>query len=160
MSNRCYTMLVMSRLLVAAGFVAVAFPSLAWAELGGTIASVQNDAVHMKGTLRYAATQAYTLHEIRAPMGHVVHEYASVDGKIFGVSWEGPTIPDLRQLLGEIYFAKFQQAAAERKRYGRGPVLIETSEFVFQHAGHMRDFHGRAYLPQSLPQGVNASAIR
>jgi hypothetical protein len=37
---------------------------------------------------------------------------------------------------------------------------IETPEFVFQQTGHLRDFHGRAYLPQSLPQGVNASAIR
>ncbi len=160
MSNRCYTILVMSRLSVAAVFVAVVFPSLAWAELGGTIASVQNDAVHMKGTLRSDAARAYTLHEIRAPTGHVVHEYAAVDGKIFGVSWEGPTIPDLRQLLGESYFVKLQQAAAERKRYGRGPVLIETPEFVFQQAGHMRDFHGRAYLPRSLPQGIDASAIR
>jgi hypothetical protein len=153
-------MIATSGFFIAAMFVAAALPSLAWAELGGTVASVENDAIHMKGTLRAAATQEYTWHEIQAPTGHVVREYASVDGKIFGVSWEGPTIPNLRQLLGETYFAKFQQAAAKRKHYGRGPMLIEMPEFVFQQTGHMRDFHGRAYLPQALPQGVDASAIR
>jgi len=160
MKSRCSTMIATIGLVVATVFVAVALPLLAWAELGGTIASVRNDTVHMKGTLRSAATQAYTLHQIRTPTGHVVHEYAAADGRIFAISWAGPTIPDLRQLLGENYFAKFQQVAAERKHYGRGPVLIETPEFVFQQTGHLRDFHGRAYLPLSLPQGVDASAIR
>ncbi|MFO1432174.1 MAG: DUF2844 domain-containing protein [Candidatus Competibacteraceae bacterium] len=140
--------------------VAAVLPALARAELGGTVDSAQNDAVQLQGTLHSVASQGYTLHEIRTPTGHTVSEYASTDGTIFGVSWAGPTIPDLRQLLGETYFAKFQQAAAERKRYGRGPVLLETPDFVFQQTGHIRDFRGRAYLPKSLPPGVDASAIR
>lgn len=160
MKNRCFTTIAKIGPFVAVVFVVAALPSLAWAELGGTVASVQNDTVHMKGILRSTATREYTLHEIWVPTGHVVHEYAAADGKIFGVSWEGPTAPDLRQLLGENYFAKFQQAAAERKRYGRAPLLIETPEFIFQQTGHMRDFHGHAYLPQSLPPGVDASTIR
>jgi hypothetical protein len=159
MRNRGYTMIVKLGLFVTVVIVAAALPSLAWAELGGTVDSVQNDAVYLKGTLRSVASQGYTLHEIQSPTGHAMREYASADGKIFGVCWEGPTIPDLRQLLGETYFTKFQQAA-ERQRHGRGPVLIETPDFVFQQTGHMRDFHGCAYLPQALPPGVDASAIR
>lgn len=160
MRHPCYTTLVRLGLFVTAVVVVAALPSLARAELGGTVDSAQNDAVHLKGTQRSVASQGYTLHEIQAPTGHAVREYAAADGKIFGLSWEGPTPPDLRQLLGETYFAQLQQAIAERQRHGRGPVLIETPEFVFQQAGHMRDFHGRAYLPQSLPPGVDASAIR
>ena len=160
MRNRCYSTIAKIVLFVAALFVAAALPSLAWAGLGDTVDSVPDDAMHMKGTLRSVALQGYTVHEIQALTGHVMQEYASAEGKIFAVSWKGPTIPDLRQLLGETYFAKFQQAAAERKRRGHGPVLIETPEFVFRQAGHMRDFHGYAYLPPSLPPGVDASAIR
>ena len=160
MRNRCSATIAKIGFFVAVVFVAAALSPLAWAELGGPVASVQNDTVHMKGTLRSVATREYTLHEIWIPTGHVVRQYASAAGMIFGVSWEGPTLPNLRQLLGETYFAKFQQAAAERKRYGRGPVFIETPEFVFQQTGHLRDFHGCAYLPQLLPQGVDASTIR
>jgi hypothetical protein len=160
MKNRCYAAVAKLGLVIAVMFVAAALPSLARAELGGTMASVANDMVRMKGPLRSTAAQQYTLHEIQTPTGYVVREYASAQGKIFGVSWEGPTVPDLRQLLGETYFAKFQQAAAERRLYGRGPVLIETPEFVFQQTGHLRDFHGRAYLPPALPEGVEGSAIR
>ncbi len=160
MRSRCSATVAKSRLFVATVFVAATLPSSVWAELGGTVASVQNDTVHMKGTLRSVATREYTMHEIWTPTGHMVHQYASAAGMIFGVSWEGPTLPDLRQLLGETYFAKFQQAAAERQRYGRGPLLIEMPEFVFQQWGHLRDFHGRAYLPQSLPPGIDASVIR
>lgn len=147
-------------LIFAAAFAATSWALPAQAELGGTIASVENDAARLKGTLRLVAAQAYTQHEIRLATGHVIREYASPDGQVFAVSWEGPTVPDLRQLLGEQYFAEFQQAAAARQRYGRHPVLIETPEFVFQQTGRLRDFHGRAYLPRSLPPGVDASAIQ
>lgn len=147
-------------LIVAAAFAATGWVLPARAELGGTIASVENDAARLKGTLRLTAAQAYTQHEIRLPTLHVIREYASPDGQVFAVSWEGPTVPDLRQLLGERYFAEFQQAAAARQRYGRHPLFIETPEFVFQQTGRLRDFHGRAYLPRLLPLSVDASAIQ
>jgi hypothetical protein len=160
MENRCSVTLATRGLFVAVVLVAVALPGLARAELGGTVASVENDTAHLKGTVRFTATPAYTLHEIQAPTGHVVREYATTDDQVFGVSWEGPTVPDLRQLLGERYFAEFQRAAAARQRHGRGPVLVETPEFVFQQTGHLRAFQGRAYLPGLLPSGVDTSAIR
>ena len=161
MENRCIPApATMMRLIVTAMLVVITWPGASWAELGGVVASVENDAAHLKGTLRLAATQAYSLHEIRAATGHVVREYATSDGTVFGVSWTGPTIPDLRQLLGEQYFAEFQQTSAARQRHGRGPLLIETSDLVFQQTGHLRDFHGRAYLPRLLPSGMTADAIR
>jgi len=160
MKNHDLSIIIRLGLIVAAAFAATSWALPARAELGGTVASVENDAARLKGTLRLVAAHAYTQHEIRVSTGHVVYEYASPDGQVFGVSWAGPTVPDLRQLLGERYFAQFQQAAAARQRYGRHPVLIETPEFVFQQTGRLRDFHGRAYLPQLLPPGVDASTIR
>ena len=159
MKNHDLFIIIRIGLIVAAAFAATSWVLPARAELGGTVASVENDAARLKGTLRLTAAQAYSQHEIRVATGHVIREYASPDGGVFAVSWEGPTVPDLRQMLGERYFAEFQQATA-RQRYGRHPLLIETPEFVFQQTGRLRDFHGRAYLPQSLPPGVDASAIQ
>lgn len=141
-------------------FYGLVSPTPAWAELGGSIASIENDAMRLKGTTRYTAEATYRLHEIEAPTGHVVREYAGDDDIVFAVSWEGPTIPDLRQLLGERYFAEYQQAAAKRQRHGRGPVSIETPELIFQQSGRLRDFQGRAYLPAALPSGFDRREIR
>lgn len=160
MKNHHVPALAMRGIIVVAMFVAGGWPQLSRAELGGTVASVENDAAHLKGTLRLTATPTYSLHEIRAATGHVMREYATTDGTVFGVSWAGPTIPDLRQLLGERYFTEFQEAATAHPRYGRGPLLIETPNLVFQQTGHLRDFHGRAYLPRLLPSGATADAIR
>lgn len=159
MKNHDLIIIIRMGLIIAAAFAATSWALPARAELGGTIASVENDAARLKGTLRLVAAQAYMRHEIRVSTGHVIREYASPDGQVFAVSWEGPTVPDLRQLLGERYFTEFQQAAA-RQRYGRHPLLIETPGFVFQQTGRLRDFHGRAYLPRSLPSGVDVSAIQ
>lgn len=160
MKNHFPILIVKIGLVTVAALTASSWGLPARAELGGTVASVESDATHMKGTVRMTATQAYMLHEIRAAAGHVVREYATTDGQVFGVSWEGPTTPDLRQLLGERYFAQYQKAAAARQRHGRGPLTVETPGFVFQQTGHLRDFHGRAYLPSSLPSGVAADTIR
>lgn len=146
--------------LMVACVVGATVSGSAHAELGGTVASVESDAAHLKGVVRLAPAQAYTLHEIEAATGHIVREYAADDGKIFGVGWEGPTVPDLRQLLGEQYFTKFQQAVAKRQSHRRGPVVIETSDFVFEQTGRLRDFRGRAYLPRAMPSGVSIGMIR
>jgi hypothetical protein len=41
-----------------------------------------------------------SVHEIRTATGMVIHEYMSNQGKVFGVSWWGPGLPDTTQLLG------------------------------------------------------------
>ena len=53
--------------------------------------------------MRVTSSDTYTVHEMRASTGTTVREYVSASGKVFGVAWEGPTLPDLRQVLG-VYF--------------------------------------------------------
>jgi hypothetical protein len=130
----------------------------AFAVLGGDVASVQADQAHMKGTLRVANTAAYTVHEIQTPSGTLVREYVSPAGKVFGVAWQGPWLPDLRQLLGP-YFEPYTQAAQAR-RTGHGPLRVELPGAVVHSAGHMRSFVGNAYIPDLLPSGVHAEDIR
>jgi hypothetical protein len=145
---------------VLAAVLMMALP--AFAGLGEDVNSVQADQAHMQGTLRTTQAQAYTVQEIQAPTGVVVREYVSpTTGKVFAVAWQGPWPPDMRQLMSN-YFAQYQQAAQTQAaaRAGRHPLVIQQPGLVVQAGGHMRSFAGRAYVPEMLPQGVSAEAIR
>lgn len=144
--------------LISIMLIALAFPCTATAALGETVESVQIDQAQMKATLRVASGDKYTVHEIQAPSGTVVREYASPSGKVFAVAWEGPRLPDLRQVLGT-YFDPYVEGVKAR-RGGHGPVTIQEPELVVYTGGHMRAFFGKAYLPQMLPPGVSAKDIR
>jgi hypothetical protein len=141
--------------------IAVALAVPASASLGGDMTTVQADQMHMQGTLRSTNTQTFTVHEIQAPNGVAVREFVSPAGKVFGVAWQGPAHPDLRQVLGT-YFDQFTQAVqAEKARHpGHGPLMIQMSGLVVQLGGHRRAFVGRVYVPQMMPTGVRAEEIR
>ena len=133
----------------------VAIP--ASAALGGDAATVDADAVQLQGRMKIVRVQRYAVHEIESAHGTVVREFVSPAGKVFGVAWNGPTMPDLRQVLGP-YFDTYIEAVS--KRAARGPVQIAVPGLVVQSSGHMRAFVGSAYLPEGLPQGVAAEEIR
>lgn len=130
----------------------------AGAELGGNVATIQADQEHMKGTRRVISNAAYSVHEIQASTGTMVREFVSPAGTVFAVAWQGPWTPDLRQLLGS-YFDQYTQAV-QNKRARRAPVSIQEDGLVVEAGGRMRSFSGRAYLPQMMPQGVTAQAIK
>ncbi len=111
----------------------------------------------MQASLRVTQTSAYTLHELQTPAGVAVREYVSPVGKVFAVVWHGPSRPDLKQLLGS-HFEAFRQALQARGP-GHGPVLVQLPGLVVQLGGHMRDFVGRAYLPDDIPAGVHTEEI-
>jgi len=130
----------------------------AFAALGADVASVEADRAHMKGELRATATERYQLHEILLPSGTRVREYVSAAGKVFAVSWHGPTMPDLRQTLGD-YYDKLQ-AARGAARGDHHHLSVEQPEFVLHSRGHQRSFAGQAYIPALLPAGVTVADIR
>ncbi|HEY7288787.1 MAG TPA: DUF2844 domain-containing protein [Vicinamibacterales bacterium] len=152
----------LSRAAVAVALGAVLGSSSVSASLGGAATSVQDDRVHMQGSLRQiSGGPAYSMHELQSATGTVVREYVSPTGTVFAVSWDGPAFPDLRQLLGP-YFDRFQAEAARLKhaRRGHGPLTVDLGDVVVQSGGHPRSFSGRAYLPQMMPAGVKAESIR
>jgi hypothetical protein len=145
------------RLISATLFLLVADQALA--ELGGDAASVETDRAHMKAAvMRALPAQKYTVHELQGTSGQVIREYVSPAGTVFAVAWNGPQMPDLRQLFGA-YFSVYQQAA-KTKRAGRGPLHINQSDLVVHSGGHMRAFSGLAYVPQLVPQDVAISEIK
>jgi hypothetical protein len=133
-------------------------PLSALAVLGDNAASVLADQARMKGTLRSVDNRTNVMHEITTP-GTVVREYVSPAGAVFAVVWEGQFTPNFQQLLGP-YYQQAQAAAQQGPHRGRGPTVIETPGLMLYQSGHMRSFHGQAYIPQLLPQGVQASDIR
>jgi len=132
--------------------------SLAWGSLGAQESSVQQDKARMGASLRTTRTATHAVHELQTPGGQVIREYVSPSGTVFGVTWQGPSKPDLKQLLGDRFDEV--QKALENRGVKRGPVVINEPGLVFEMGGHMRALAGRAYLPQQLPSGVQAEAIR
>ena len=140
--------------------LAVAVTALpACAALGGDAASVQADQAHINASRRVSQSNGYAVHELYSPTGAVVREFVSSSGKVFAIAWQAPALPDLRQLLGP-YFEEFQQAAALSHRLGRAPLFVEHAGLVVQLGGHMRNFTGRAYLPDQLPSGARTEDVR
>jgi hypothetical protein len=138
---------------------ATMLPASARAELGGDLTSVERDRVRMNASISVRPMGRYSVHEMTSDSGSTVREFASSDGKVFAVAWQGPFHPDYKQLLGP-YFAQLQQSSGQQRRPRGAPVTIETPGFVFQSFGHFRDLAGRAYVPQMLPAGVGMEEIR
>src|SRR5271154_7170057 len=145
--------------LVAGGvLVAALTPCIAAAALGEPEASVQTDALQLRGSINVTEHAGYRLHEIQLPSGTRVREFAGADGKVFAVAWSGPAAPNLRQMLGRFFDPLV--TAASTKRTGHGHLQVQTNDLVVQAGGHMRAFAGRAYLPQSVPNGVDLGELR
>ena len=133
-------------------------PTLAFASLGGTVSSVQTDQVNMKATMHVAKkSSTYTVHEIELTSGTLVHEYVGTDGKVFGVAWNGPTMPNLRQVLGS-YFETFTKSTNVVKS-GHSHMMVSEPNLIVHSEGRLRAFHGNAYIPSMLPVGVTSSQI-
>jgi hypothetical protein len=129
-----------------------------WAVLGESASSVSADQRRLRGELRSSVRGGLSVHEITGEDDRVVREYVSTAGTVFAVAWEGPTPPDLSGLLGA-YYPAFQQALKSANRR-RGPLVVRTDRLVVEAGGHMRAFHGRAYLPDRLPASVTEADIR
>ncbi len=149
------------RLASMVALLLVGMSTTTFAALGGDANSIQADEVRLRAVAKTTQTDAYTIQQIQSPDGTVVKEYVSPEGKVFAVAWRGRFLPDLQQILGAS-FTPFTQAVQSMKnrRPGHGPVAVRQAGLVVLSAGHPRDYFGKAYLPDLVPQGVNAEELR
>jgi Protein of unknown function (DUF2844) len=133
------------------------FSAPARAALGGDAASVEADRASLKGELRVTPATGYSVHEIQTSSGLLIHEYLAADGKVFAVSWRGPGIPDLRQMLGS-YYGQFEQATSVPSR-NHHHLTVQTPQLVVLSSGHTRAFFGRAWAPALLPPNFPVNDI-
>jgi hypothetical protein len=125
------------------------------ATLGEYESSVSADRQSLRGADSEEAREGYKIHQITAPDGTVVKELVSPAGMVFEVTWQSQRMPNLQQLLGSS-MAELQvalQSATHRRR--GGPLIVQTNTLVFESGGHMRSFHGYAYIPGLVPRGVS-----
>jgi len=138
-------------------FFAIAAPT--FAALGAAEESVGADEQKFLPTQTTMSERgAYRLHEMTRGDGSVVREYVNGQGKVFGVSWKGPVLPDLSQLLGA-HFAAFRDNA-HQKAGRRRMAIVHSGDLVVESAGHPRAFFGRAYLNSMLPAGVTQETVQ
>jgi hypothetical protein len=129
----------------------------AHATLGQNVSTVDGDQSRLRAVAHTSTTQsAYSVHLMTLPSGTLVREYVARNGIVFGVAWEGPTLPDLKSILGSSFDV---YVAATAKRRGT-PLAVSSSDLVVYSGGHLRAFSGYAYLPQAVPAGVDVGVIQ
>jgi hypothetical protein len=144
--------------LTLAGLLIQGLPQPARAALGGSADSIESDRVTMKGLTRPVPAGSVQKQELQLPSGTVVTEYLTGNGQVYAVSWHGPTLPNLRQILGN-YYANYQ-AAARQPVVRHRLVRVTGPDIVIESSGKMRAFTGRAWVPGLLPSGVTTADIR
>jgi hypothetical protein len=144
--------------ILSAVFIAAMSPRDSFAALGEPEASVHTDVAQFQASIKSSLDRAvYRVHEIQLPSGTLLREFVSPDGIVFAVAWNGPHVPNLRQVLGK-YFDSFVAGAKVSRAENhsdRNHLTIQQADFVVEAGGHMRAFAGRAYLPAAMPSGIN-----
>ena len=138
--------------------VAGCFGMSAHAGLGDSTDSVARDrgVLHAQTETR-TTTAAYDRHEFTTASGTRVREYVSKSGKVFAVSWSGPSLPDLKTVLGSHYDAYL--AAATAPHHNHHVLTISTPGLMLQNSRLPRGFTGRAHIPSLVPAGVSSAEL-
>jgi hypothetical protein len=133
------------------------------AALGEAEDSVAKDRRALAATaLTPTDAGSYRVHEL-VTGGSTIREYVNGEGVVFAVAWSGISNPDLGPLLGSYadeYRAAAHVARGTPRAAGRRAVRVEGPHVVVDRWGHMRDRHGRAWLPELLPAGVSVDDLR
>jgi hypothetical protein len=145
-------------LLGAAVAAMVASPVLAG--LGASVSGLEVDRAHFAAHMARASGVNFSVTTLTLPNGGVTKEFSRADGTVFAVTWQGPSRPDLRQLLGARFdtFQTDNQGAAHRMSRRR-PLVSNHADLAVHSAGRPGGFWGFAYLPQLIPAGFSASDL-
>jgi Protein of unknown function (DUF2844) len=135
----------------------------AHAALGDDMQTIEVDRAAMKGIMRSKAASAaiaarYAVHEFQTQEGTVVREYVSPQGKVFGVAWRGPFMPNLQQIFGK-YFVSFRNGERSKLAH-HGRLTVTAADLVVESAGRPRAFRGRAYVTSLVPAGTAPDEIQ
>jgi len=76
---------------------------------------------------------------------------------VFAVSWSGPFLPDLKEMLGAHFDTMV--AAQRQRRGGRSPIVVTRDDVVIISGGHVGAFEGKAWIPAKLPAGFKPADL-
>jgi hypothetical protein len=144
----------------AAAVLAIAMScasAAAHAELGGAMPAQTDASASSPHPVLNGALRMRTLTDAG---NTTINEYATNTGEVIAYAWQGPTMPDLRELLGE-YAASYRAGAAAATADGNLHVSrVARPDVIVESGGPMRGYVGRAWLPAALPPGVTADAFQ
>ena len=116
--------------------------------------------------LSHAAVQgaktggAYTDRKQTLATGTEVHEYLDGAGTVFAVSWAGPFLPDLKEVLGVHFQAMVDHVHQHPGSGARAQLRLQSDDVVIFSGGRPGAFEGRAWVPALLPAGFDTNAVR
>jgi hypothetical protein len=128
------------------------------ASLGASVICDRSKQRVCPNTRETKSHSCYTIVQTYRKDDTFVNEYVNDAGLVFGVTWQAERVPNMKTLLGR-YFPEFQIAIQTRGHHP-GPLNLKTKNLIIESAGHMRAFHGRAYLPDLLPKYVTSADLQ
>jgi hypothetical protein len=142
---------------LVAALAAACFVSGSWAELGAAPSRWPAQAAAPRLNNVSTASATYTVVQRQLDSGTTVSEFVDGSGTVFAVSWSGPFLPDLKELLG----VHFQTMASPGAGQGsqRSRLAVQDAGAVIVSEGHMGAFEGRAWLPSRLPAGFDVRGM-
>jgi len=102
------------------------------------------------------AGKPYAVHAYTNRSGVNVKEYVSATDVVFAVTWSGPTLPDMKNLLGS-YFESYIYSLSTQQNRKYASVI--HPHLVFTSTGGARFFNGYAYDPRLMPVGFHAKDL-
>jgi hypothetical protein len=152
--------LVVTAIWLASACALLAHAGRAAAALGGAPESVESDQRALMAASRSTLRgTAYTVHELQSGLLRI-REYVSPAGVVFGIAWNGPTPPDLDQLLGD-YAPEWRQATeAAARRPGQRFRAVSGPNVTVVRWGRMGHLRGRAWAGALVPAGVDVDEIQ
>jgi hypothetical protein len=140
-----------------------AFAALMVSMAAQACAGLGEDRMRVESTRQHEAQKTtpsgarFTQVNIGLESGTVVRAYRDRSGAVFAVSWSGPFLPDMRELLGPHFAALSDQ---QRRPGPGGNLVVRHGSVVVVSEGRLGAFHGRAWLPGQLPAGFNPGALQ
>jgi hypothetical protein len=140
-----------------AALAAAFFSGGSWAGLGAAPGHWPTQVAAARSSTVSTGLGAYTVVQHQLDSGTLIQEFVDGSGTVFAVSWSGPFLPDLKELLGAHFDAMAAQGATQGAQHSR--LAVQSSDAVIVSTGHMGAFEGRAWLPSRLPPGFDARAM-
>jgi hypothetical protein len=142
---------------LVAALSAAFFMSGSWAGLGAAPGHLPAQVGTAKSSALSTGSATYTVVQRQLESGTSVQEYVDSTGAVFAVSWSGPFLPDLKELLGGHFESMAAQGRGRDRQRTR--LAVRDSGAVIVSEGHMGAFEGRAWLPSRLPAGFDVRGL-
>jgi hypothetical protein len=142
---------------LVAALSAAFFMTGSWAGLGAASGHLPAQVGAAKSSALSTGSATYTVVQRQLESGTSVQEFVDATGVMFAVSWSGPFLPDLKELLG-VHFDSMAAQADGRGRQ-RSRLAVQDSGAVIVSEGRMGAFQGRAWVPSRLPAGFDVRGM-